>query len=91
MQSIVRGPRSVECGKAALRSQGSRKHRAAYDLWNTSNCANAQGAELQKEPGGLTHPDLSQMADLPLAKTSFDAEASSAPKVMSRREAQASL
>ena len=27
-----------------------------------------------KGPGGLTHPDLSQTADLPLAKTSFDAE-----------------
>ena len=25
-----------------------RGHRAAYDLRNTSNCANAQGAELQK-------------------------------------------
>jgi hypothetical protein len=29
-----------------------------------------------KGPGGLTHPDLSQTADLPLAKTSFDAETS---------------
>ena len=61
----------------ALRLRG---HHAAYDLRDTSNCVIAQGAEAAKGPGGLTHPDLSQMARFRLAKTSFDAETSLLPK-----------